>query len=236
VVIKTIIGVIATPPVQNSFASSNKQITKEEVMIISVVYDSGYGHTAKLAQAVAKGVGQVKGAEVNMVAVAENNSPWEVLEESDAIIFGSPTYNSSISAKLKLFFEQSTKAAWNDFKWRNKIAAGFTNSGSLSGDKLNSLLSMALFAAQHGMIWVGLDLHPANPSSPLPTKDLNALGSWLGAMATSENASAEVTPGDIDLKTAEYLGKRVAEITARFINQQEQQKPSINNYKQLVVN
>jgi NAD(P)H dehydrogenase (quinone) len=188
-------------------------------MVISVVYDSGYGHTAKQAEAVAAGARQVPGTEVNLISVADNNRPWDVLEQSDAIIFGSPTYSGLISARLKQFFEDSTSAVWNQLKWRNKIAAGFTNSGALSGDKLNSLISIALFAAQHGMVWVGVDLHPANPTSLLPTKDLNPLGGWLGAMATSENASPEVTPGEADLKTAEYLGKRVAELTARFIGQ-----------------
>jgi NAD(P)H dehydrogenase (quinone) len=186
-------------------------------MTISIVYDSGYGHTKKIAEAVAKGAGQIEGTKVNIIHIGEQQYPWEILDNSDAIIFGSPTYNGSISAKLKAFFEASTKAAWMDFKWRNKITAGFTNSGALSGDKLNSLISIALFAAQHGMIWVGLDLHPANPTSLLPTKELNALGSWLGAMAHSENDSPEVTPGESDLKTAEYLGKRVAETTARFL-------------------
>jgi NAD(P)H dehydrogenase (quinone) len=185
-------------------------------MIISIIYDSGYGHTEKQAEAVANGARKSEAADVNLISVAQGNIPWDTLEKSDAIIFGSPTYNGMISARFKQFFEDSTKIAWFDFKWRDKIAAGFTNSGAMSGDKLSSLISMSLFAAQHGMIWVGLDLHPANPESPLPTKNLNSLGSWLGAMAQSDNASPEITPGENDLKTAEYLGKRVAEITANF--------------------
>lgn len=36
----------------------------------------------------------------------------------------------------------------------NKITASFTNSHSLSGDKLNYLMQLVVFAAQHGMIWV----------------------------------------------------------------------------------
>lgn len=181
-------------------------------MLISIVYDSGYGHTAKLASYVAEGVRSVSSAEVNLVAVADGKISWEKLEQSDAIIFGSPTYNGLLSAKLKQFFEDSTQKSWLGQKWRNKIAAGFTNSGAQNGDKLNALMSMALFAAQHGMIWVGLDLM----SGDAPT-DLNRLGSWLGAMAQSDNASADVTPPESDLKTAEYLGKRVAEVTKQFI-------------------
>jgi NAD(P)H dehydrogenase (quinone) len=180
-------------------------------MLISIVYDSGFGHTAKLAQYVADGVRKVPGADVNLVAVASGNIPWEALEKSDAIIFGSPTYNGMLSAKLKQFFEDSTQVAWIGQKWRNKIAAGFTNSGAQSGDKLNVLISMALFAAQHGMIWVGLDLMPGNCPD-----DLNRLGSWLGSMAQSDNESTDVTPPESDLKTAAHLGQRVAEIARKF--------------------
>ncbi len=71
----------------------------------------------------------MKGADVRLMAVADGSVDWEALERSDAIIFGSPTYNGLISAKFKQFFEDSTKKAWVSQKWRNKIAAGFTNSG-----------------------------------------------------------------------------------------------------------
>lgn len=180
-------------------------------MQIAIVYDSGFGHTAKLATYVAEGVSEVAGAETKLIAIADGID-WAALEASDAIIFGSPTYNGSISARLKGFMEESTRTAWIPQKWRNKIAAGFTNSGSLHGDKLNSLLSMALFAAQHGMIWVGLDLFPGKSDD-----ELNRVGGWLGAMAFSEDASPEITPGESYLKTAAYLGRRVAEVTAQFV-------------------
>ncbi len=187
-------------------------------MLISIVYDSGYGHTAKQAQAVADGVGRVPGAKVKLIAVADGPIAWEELEASDAIIFGSPTYNGSLSAKLKQFFEDSTAPVWRELKWRNKIAAGFTNSGAQSGDKLNTLMSIALSAAQHAMIWVGLDLLPGNSSSSKGSiDDLNRLGSWLGAMAQSNgDEGPEATPPESDLRTAAHLGQRLAEITCRL--------------------
>lgn len=180
-------------------------------MLVSIVYDSGYGHTAKQAQAVAEGVHQVPGAEAKLIAVADGPIPWETLEASDAIIFGSPTYNGLVSARLKQFMEDSTKLVWMTQKWRNKIAAGFTNSGAMHGDKLNSLISMTLFAAQHGMIWVGLDLFPGRSSG-----EPNRIGGWLGAMAQSNDESPEFSPNDSDLKTAAYLGQRVAQTARRF--------------------
>jgi multimeric flavodoxin WrbA len=186
-------------------------------MLISIVYDSGYGHTARVAQAVAEGARESGEADVRLMAVADGPVDWEVLDKSDAIIFGSPTYNGMISARLKQFFEDSTKAAWTAQKWRNKIAAGFTNSGAQHGDKLNSLVSMALFAAQHGMIWVGLDMMPGNSSSTGHESDLNRHGSWLGVMTQSNtDQGADVAPIGSDLATAAYLGKRVALTASRF--------------------
>lgn len=108
-----------------------------------IVFDSGYAHTTRLADSVAEGVARVPGAEVSLIKVGESPILWDTLEASDAIIFGSPTYNGMFSARLKQFFEDATKPVWNDLKWCNKIAAGFANSGAHSGDKLNVLVSMA---------------------------------------------------------------------------------------------
>jgi multimeric flavodoxin WrbA len=109
----------------------------------------------------------------------------------------------------------ATSKLWYGRAWKDKVAAGFTNSASQSGDKLNSLIQLAIFAAQHGMIWVGLDLLPGNNNSKGSIADLNRLGSFLGAMAQS-NADEGPDKGPIpsDLETAKVLGKRVAEKAA----------------------
>lgn len=56
-------------------------------MLISILFDSGYGHTAKQAEAVAEGVQRVTGAEATLIAVADGPVPWDTLAASDAIIF-----------------------------------------------------------------------------------------------------------------------------------------------------
>ncbi|WP_320150308.1 flavodoxin family protein [uncultured Tolumonas sp.] len=180
-------------------------------MLISIVYDSGYGHTEKLARVIAEGVNRVDGAEAKLISVADGDYPWDTLAASDAIIFGSPTYNGTVTARLKKFMEESTRASWLPQTWRNKIAAGFTNSGAMHGDKLNTLITMSLFAAQHGMIWIGLDLFPGRTA-----EQPNRIGGWLGAMAQSDDVAPEISPNGSDLETAAYLGQRVAEITKQF--------------------
>ena len=90
----------------------------------------------------------------------------------------------SVSAAFKKFMDDSSKA-WFGSAWKDKLAAGFTNSGSQSGDKLNSLIQLMVFANQHGMLWVSLGLMPGNNNSKGSVDDLNRLGSFSGAMSQS---------------------------------------------------
>lgn len=180
-------------------------------MNIAIIYHSGFGHTEKLAHSVEQGAKEIENADVFLVKLDENPTPWNALEEADALIFGSPTYNGSVSARFKQFMEESTRAAFIQQKWKDKLAAGFTNSGAMHGDKLNTLITMSLFAAQHGMLWVNLGLMAGSKDS-----DMNRVGGWIGAMAQSDDASPEITPIKSDLDTARYLGRRVAEMANKF--------------------
>lgn len=179
---------------------------------IAVVFHSGYGHTARQAQAVADGAAGITGVCVQLVPVENIEQHWRHLDDADAIIFGTPTYMGSVSAPFKAFMDKSSKA-WAGQQWKNKIAAGFTNSASQSGDKLNTLIQLAVFAAQHAMHWISLGLMPGNNSSQGSPEDLNRLGSYLGAMAQSNSdAAPEIAPTSSDLRTAAHLGRRVAEV------------------------
>ncbi|RJF88881.1 flavodoxin family protein [Oleomonas cavernae] len=177
---------------------------------IAIVYHSGYGHTAVQAEAVARGARRVGNATVNLIKVDEVDAHWDDLAAADAIIFGSPTYMGAASAAFRQFAEKSSKV-WYTQGWKDKLAAGFTNSASQSGDKLNVLVELAIFAAQHAMIWIGLDLPPGNNNSKGSVEDLNRLGSFLGAMAQSNaDQGPEAGPPAADQRTAERLGERVA--------------------------
>ncbi len=183
---------------------------------IIIMYHSGYGHTEKQAKAVADGAKSIANIEVELVKVEDFEQNKDKLDRSDAIIFGAPTYMGSASAQFKQFMDASSKI-WFTQNWKNKIAAGFTNSASQSGDKLNTLIQMVIFAMQHGMIWVGLGLMPGNNSSKGSTNDLNRIGSYIGAMAQSNSdEGADKAPIESDLKTAFKLGERVAQVTTKL--------------------
>lgn len=186
---------------------------------IAIVYHSGYGHTARQAEAVRQGVEQVAGAEALLLTAEEAPLRWGDLADCEAIIFGTPTYVGGPTAAFKTFQEASSHAVMTQgFGWKDKIAAGFTNSGSRSGDKLATLIQLALFAAQHGMHWVNLALPPGNHSSTGSEDELNRMGFWLGAAAqSSTDLGPDVVPPEADLATARHLGRRVAEATLQFV-------------------
>jgi multimeric flavodoxin WrbA len=178
--------------------------------VVSIAFHSGYGHTAVIAQAVRAGA-EDAGATVHLVKVDEiTEEQWQLLDGSDAIVFGSPTYMGGASSAFHAFAEASAKR-WFERGWQDKLAAGFSNSGSKSGDKQSTLQFLAGLAAQHGMTWVNLGLLPGWNTSDASENDLNRLGFFLGAGAQSNNDQGPEGVHKADLATAEHLGRRVAE-------------------------
>ncbi len=182
---------------------------------IAIVYHSGFGHTRAVAEAVAKGVQSIAGAKAALIPVSEAEGRAAELDAADAIIFGSPTYMGGVSAEFARFRDWTSKQ-WADGKWRNKLAAGFTVSSSHNGDTHNTLHQFVTLAMQHGMVWVGLGLPPGNNHSKGSIDDLNRLGGFIGALAQGNaDQGAEGIPPS-DFRTAEALGKRVAEAALRW--------------------
>jgi len=183
---------------------------------IAIVFHSGYGHTHRQAEAVLAGTTEVSGVTGKLYAVTElDDAAWAELDAADALIFGSPTYMGSAAAKMKEFMETSS-GRWYNRAWKDKLAAGFTCSASQNGDKLNTLVEFFIFASQHAMLWVGLDLLPGNNSSKGSVDDLNRLGTASGAMAQANSDQGAEAMLDSDLKTAATLGRRVAETLLRL--------------------
>lgn len=175
-----------------------------------VIFHSGYGHTQRVADAVADG------AKARLLQIdADGCLPveeWASIDEAGFIIFGSPTYMGGPSWQFKKFADASSKP-WFADSWKNKVFGGFTNSASLKGDKLSTLQYFALLAAQHRGLWVGVGMKSANKKSS-QRDDLNRMGSFLGPMAQTpaDAAPEEMSPGD--LETARLYGLRVADIAA----------------------
>ncbi len=179
---------------------------------IAVVFHSGYGHTQRMAQAVAEG------ANAELIAIdAEGNLPaggWEQLKAADAIIFGSPTYMGNVSWQFKKFADASSKP-WFAQEWKDKLAAGFTNSAGMNGDKQGTITTLFTLAMQHSMIWVSQGLMPSNTKAA-KRDDINYLVSYAGAIAQSPSDGGASDMATGDMATAKLFGQRVADVAARF--------------------
>jgi NAD(P)H dehydrogenase (quinone) len=185
---------------------------------IAIVSYSGTGYTQIAAKAVERGASSHADTVVTSFEIRpehitngrwSNDETLEELDDSDAIIFGSPTYMGGVSAQTKAFFD-STLDRYGTRAWKDKIAAGFTVSSTPSGDKLQTLMSMATFAMQMGMIWVGLDQLPINDQG------LNRLSFYFGVGAQADYSVEGPAIDKRDEQTAAALGARVAKITERF--------------------
>lgn len=187
---------------------------------VAIVYYSGSGHTALLAAAVQRGAQAESDVTARLLPIdparlvegrLQDPALLDAITRADAVIFGSPTYMGGVAAQFKAFMDASS-GHWYRRQWKDKLAAGFTHSGSPSGDKLNTLVSLAVFAAQHGMIWIG--------NSDLPDSSgpgVNRVGAYLGVMGYGNGApgtAPALAAGD--LATAEALGRRVAALAVRF--------------------
>lgn len=178
-----------------------------------IVAHSGYGHTLKLAEQVLVGVSGISGVDGRLHFIDQEGilpaEAWDDLALADGIIFGCPTYMGGPSWQFKKFADASSKI-WAEDGWRDKLAAGFTNSGSISGDKDSTISYLFTLAMQHNMLWVGTGLKPSN-TLEAQRNDLNYLGAFSGLMSQSPvDAGPEEAPPQGDLRTARHFGRRVA--------------------------
>lgn len=126
----------------------------------------------------------------------------ENLESCQAIIFASPTYMGGVAAQFKAFAD-ATSDLWDTQKLSNKFAAGITSGCSPNGDQTETIRYFQTLAAQHGMIWVGIDA-----AAGFNSKGINRLGCQSGVIATSSDGYPDL----MDIETAKYLAIRICKL------------------------
>lgn len=157
---------------------------------VLVIYSSRSGNTKKLAEAVAFGVKEVGDVECELKMVSEISN--QDLVCADGIIVGSPVYFGSMSAKVKEMFDKSVAIRR---KLEGKIGAAFVTSGHHTGGKETTIFSILQAMLIHGMIIVG---------------DPISAGGHYGVASVG-------SPDTDGINSGKALGKRVAEITKRFV-------------------
>lgn len=192
---------------------------------LAIIYHSAHGHTENIARHVFEGAQQVEGVEVHLIQAEDIGTRPNDLVHFDGVILGSPTYLGGVSGPFKSFMD-ATGRLWSKQGLKGKLAAGFTVSSLPAGDKQSTLMSMFVFAMQHGMLWVGNPILPEQHSGVPYDEAANRLGSWSGLMAQAGHSSPadSFVPGDV--KTARLFGQNFARTLLR-VNAQVQQQDAV---------
>jgi NAD(P)H dehydrogenase (quinone) len=187
---------------------------------LAVIYHSGQGHTEHIARHVAEGARSVPDVEVHVLKAEDAARAPEDLLAFDGLVLGSPTYLGGVSGPFKSFMD-STGRLWKDLRLKGKLGSGFTVSSLPAGDKQSTLLSMFVFAMQHGMVWVGNPVIPEQHRGVPYEEAANRLGSWSGLMAQAGHSAPadSFVPGDI--KGARMFGRNFAHALLRWAGDRE---------------
>ena len=162
---------------------------------VLVTYHSRSGNTERMAEAVVDGVKSVPGTEALLKRVGQVTA--DDLFSADAVVVGSPVYWSNMSGEVKTFFDnwQFKFGVFPEFKMKNKIGAAFATGGQVSSGKEVTMLTILAAMLGNQMIVV-------------------SGGGAFGASATTEGDSPGIDKKE--LADAKELGRRVAEVAARF--------------------
>lgn len=202
-------------------------------MKVLVVYYSMYGHTHRMAEAVAEGVKEVEGADVEMKRVLET-VPDEMLEKIgaleaqkafahvpvctvdelpnyDAIIFGTPTRFGNMCGQMRNFLDQ-TGQLWAEGALVGKVGSVFASSATQHGGQESTILSFHTTLLHQGMIIVGL---PYSFQGQMRIDEITG-GSPYGA-STIAGGQGERMPSENELAAARFQGKHVAMIASKLV-------------------
>lgn len=193
---------------------------------VLVLYHSMYGHIDTLAKAVAEGVRQVEGAEVDVKRVPETMDPEifakaggqtfdtpeaspQELVDYDAVILGTPTRYGNMTGQMRTFLDQ-TGGLWAKGALRGKVGSVFTSTGTGGGNETTILTSWTTLA-HHGMLIlpIGYGLEQQADVSSVQG------GSPYGA-STLAGADGSRQPTEHELELARLQGRMVAEVASKL--------------------
>ena len=201
-------------------------------MKVLVVFYSMYGHVYRMAEAIAEGVKEVKGAEV-VLRRAPETLPQEVLQkmgavepqkafahvpvctvaelaDADAIVFGTPTRYGNMCGQMRQFMD-ATGQLWLKGALVGKVGSVFVSSATQHGGQESTILSFHVNLLHQGMVVVGL---PYAFQGQMRIDEITG-GSPYGA-STIAGGKGERMPSENELAAARFQGKHVASIAAKL--------------------
>jgi NAD(P)H dehydrogenase (quinone) len=201
-------------------------------MNIQIIFYSMYGHIYRMAEAVAEGAREVKGAEAGMYRVSEllpetalrdsgalkaqevfkhvPEASVEHLAEGDALIFGTPTRFGNMCAQMRNFLDR-TGGLWMKGALVGKVGSVFTCTATQHGGQETTITSFHTTLLHHGMVIVGV---PYSEQRQMEMSEITG-GSPYGA-STIAGGDGSRWPSENELAIARFQGRHVAELAGKL--------------------
>ena len=115
-------------------------------MKAAIVYDSRTHTTEKAAGFIAEGLKSIKDIEVKCFNI--DGADFEYIQQSQLVIFGSPTYMASVTAKMKSWLEGNA----GKLKLAGKLGGAYATEQYIHGGAENAIQEMLVFMMVMGML------------------------------------------------------------------------------------
>lgn len=199
---------------------------------VLVTYYSSYGHTWKMARAVAEGARSVPDTEVLLRRIPELADAREAMSSQDAYVeaqkaqaevpevtlddlraadgvaFGTPTRYGNMTAQMKQFID-TTGPLWQKGELEDRAAGVFTSTATIHGGQESTILTSLVPLLHLGYVFVGT---PYGQNEQIMTDD--GIGGSPYGPATIAGPDGSRQPEERELETARNLGIRVAKVAA----------------------
>ncbi|KAJ7582570.1 flavoprotein-like protein [Mycena floridula] len=195
---------------------------------VAIVIYSMYGHIAKMAEAVKKGI-ESAGGQVDIYQVPETLSQEilakmyappkpdypiitpEILASYNSFLFGIPTRYGNFPAQWKAFWD-STGGLWGSGGLAGKYAGVFVSSAGLGGGQESTALASISTLAHHGILYVPFGYsHAFKQLTDL--SEVHGGSPWgAGTFAASDGSRQ---PTALELEIATIQGKTFTEIVSK---------------------
>lgn len=171
---------------------------------ILVLYHSGTGNTAKMAELVAEGARGIPEIEVRLRDV--DSATADDVIWCDGLAVGSPTNMGIVSWKMKRFWDEVMAEHW--MKVDGKIACAFSSSGGWGGGSELACQSILTVLMNFGFLVFGVTDYVGK-----------LMTLHYGAVGVREPRSEDVQA------SCRKLGQRLAEWVAFYVDRRDDQHP-----------
>ncbi|CAG7849264.1 P25 protein AltName: Full=Brefeldin A resistance protein [Serendipita indica DSM 11827] len=196
---------------------------------IAIVIYSMYGHIAKMAEAVKKGI-ESEGGHATILQVAETlpediltkmhappkpeypvAAPADLLEY-DGYLFGIATRFGGFPAQFKAFWDASGQL-WQSGHLAGKFAGAFVATGGPGGGQESTYFSILTTFVHHGLVFVPLGY---KYTSDLWNSNFSEIrgGSPFGAGTFAGDGTRQ--PSEVELETASIQGREFFKLVKRY--------------------